>query len=227
MTNAKGVEAVEKALLIVDLFGSGQTELSLADIAKATGLYKSTILRLIVSLERFGYVVRTETGRYRLGSTVWRLGNSYREGFNLADIIEPELKALSDATLETASYFIREGENRICLFRNEPDRAIRHSLVVGAKVPVDRGASGKVLRAYTEPPSDEATAIREAGFAVSMGERDPEVAAVSVPVLTRSGKLLGALAISGLITRFDQERSIELAKLLKESRDRLSDKIAF
>lgn len=227
MSSAKGVDAVERALSILDLFANGQSELSLADIAKGTGYYKSTILRLIVSLERFGYLVRTETGRYRLGSSLWRLGSCYRESFSLAEIIEPELKILSDTTHETASYFIREGDSRICMFRKEPDRAIRHALAVGANVPLNRGASGKILMAYSEPYADEGTAIREAGFASSAGERDPEVAAVSVPVLTPNGKLLGALAISGLITRFNPDRFAELASLLKQSRNRLSRQITY
>ena len=71
------VEAVDRALSILDAFHEGADELSLAALARATGLYKSTILRLLATLEGRGYVLRTQAGRYRLGAAVWRLGSLY------------------------------------------------------------------------------------------------------------------------------------------------------
>lgn len=226
MAEARGVDAVDRALQIMESFGPGARELSLADLARATGLYKSTILRLAASLERYGYVVRGESGRYRLGPTTWRLGATYRQGFDLAEVIRPELKLLSDATNETASFYIREGDSRICLYRSEPVRAIRHSIREGASMPLDRGASGKVLLAFSGRPDEGDPAIREQGFAVSLGERDPEVAAIAVPVRAGSGRLLGALAVSGLVTRFGEENHALLKAALFESRDRLSGQIS-
>lgn len=210
------MEAVDRALKLLECFAPGVQDLSLADFAKATGEYKSTILRLIVSLERFGYLIRGDDGRYRLGATVWRLGTSYRDSFDIIEIMRAELHHLSGISNETASYFIREGDNRICLLRSEPVRAIRHTLTVGARMPLTRGASGRVLLAFSGDPAPQSVAVRQAGFAASLGERDPEVAAVSVPILSSAGKLMGALAISGLVTRFDEKRrSILVEELLK------------
>ncbi|NEU36602.1 helix-turn-helix domain-containing protein, partial [bacterium LRH843] len=58
----KGVAAVERALAILDCFESDQESLPLKTIAQKTGLYKSTILRLCVSLESYGYLRRREDG---------------------------------------------------------------------------------------------------------------------------------------------------------------------
>jgi DNA-binding IclR family transcriptional regulator len=226
MSEAKGVEAVDRALNILACFTPDAPDLSLAEIARETGLYKSTILRLSVSLEKSGFVVRQENGRFRLGPATWRLGSAYRQGFDLSDIVRPELKQLSDATGETASYYIREGDARICLFRSEPLRAIRHSITEGASMPLDRGASGKVLRAFSGIGDEADPQIMADGFAVSLGERDPEVAAVSVPVCAPGGRLLGALAVSGLITRFGADRIPSLTQSLRDSQKRLVDKIS-
>jgi DNA-binding IclR family transcriptional regulator len=225
MADAKGVEAVERALQIMDCFGAGAQELALAEIARQTGQYKSTILRLAVSLERFGYLIRAENGRFRLGPAVWRLGSSYRHGFDLSDIMRPELKLLSDATNETASYYVREGNSRTCLFRSEPARAIRHSITEGVTTPLDRGASGKILLAYSQPDDPAYQDIRAAGYAISLGERDPEVAAASVPVLAEDGRLLGAIAVSGLVTRFTDEHCPLLVSALRACQKRLADQI--
>ncbi|RTL67516.1 MAG: IclR family transcriptional regulator, partial [Hyphomicrobiales bacterium] len=61
------VESVERALTILDAFGDGTPRLALGELAARTGLYRSTILRLAASLERFGYLNRDEDGAFRLG----------------------------------------------------------------------------------------------------------------------------------------------------------------
>jgi DNA-binding IclR family transcriptional regulator len=223
MTESKGVEAVDRALQILDSFKGGAGDLSLAELSKATGQYKSTILRMVASLERFGYIVRGDNGRYRLGPTTWQLGSIYSQSFDLAQVIRPELKLLSDATNETASFYIREGGRRVCLFRSEPARAIRHSISEGANMPLDRGASGKVLLAFSKSDGEGDGAIRTQGFASSFGERDPEVAAIAVPIRAASGELLGALSVSGLITRFGEDRQAELRDALFRSQKRISE----
>lgn len=226
MPETKGVDAVDRALSILDCFGPETQTLSLADIARATGLYKSTILRLASSLEGFGYVTRGEDGRFRLGPTTWRLGATYRLGFDLNAVMRPELKLLADSTQETASYYIREGASRICLFRAEPPRSIRHSIVEGIPMPVELGASGKVLLAFSCDSTEGLDAIRTEGHAVSRGERDPEVAAVAVPLRSRSGRFLGALSVSGLVTRFTDDRIPDLLTALRASQASLASQIS-
>jgi len=225
LTQARGVDAVDRALNLLECFTSGAKDRSLADLAKATGEHKSTILRMIVSLERFGYLIRGEDGRYRLGASVWRLGIRYRDSFDIAEFLRPELHDLAGMSNETASYYIREGDSRVCLLRSEPARAIRHTLTVGARMPLTLGASGRVLLAFSGDPSPHSAAVRDAGFAISLGERDPEVAAVAVPILSGSGTMMGALAISGLVTRFDKERQATLIAELFKCQKRLRNRV--
>ena len=92
------VEAVERALAVLDAFQADRTEMTLADIAAATGFYKSTILRLAGSLERSGYLVRAENGVFRLGPAERRLGSIYRAGFVLGEAVRPQLCRLVEAT---------------------------------------------------------------------------------------------------------------------------------
>ncbi|HQD16111.1 MAG TPA: helix-turn-helix domain-containing protein, partial [Ottowia sp.] len=77
MATEKGVEAVERALSLLDAIpGSGKPSLSLHELSLATGFYKSTILRLTVSLERFGYLRRRDDGRFELGPACARLAQT-------------------------------------------------------------------------------------------------------------------------------------------------------
>ena len=65
------------------------------------------------------------------------------------------------------------------------------------------------------------SAIRDKGFALSLGERDPDIAAVALPLLDRQGGLRGALAVSGLIARFDARRRDAALGALRDSAGRL------
>lgn len=209
------VEAVERALTILDSFSEEDDGLTLAELATRTGFYKSTILRLNRSLERFGYLIRSPDGTFRLGPALWRLGSLYRREFDLGERVRPVLRRLRDATGETASFYIRDGDVRVCLYRINSNRAIRHHLDEGVHLPLDRGAAGRLLLAYSGEPGPRHDRLRSAGFAISLGERDPEIASVAVPVLTPGGKIRGALTISGLITRFDEDVQEKYVILLK------------
>ncbi|HXP96670.1 MAG TPA: helix-turn-helix domain-containing protein [Telmatospirillum sp.] len=95
MTSApEGVDAVDRALSILKAFDEGCTEMRLADLSKKTGFYKSTILRLAISLENAGFLWRDDGGIFRLGPELWRLGSLYRRGFDLGRYIRPVLKRL-------------------------------------------------------------------------------------------------------------------------------------
>jgi DNA-binding IclR family transcriptional regulator len=220
MSNDK-VEAVERALAVLNAFGADRPRMTLGELAAATGFYKSTILRLAASLERFGYLIREDNGVFRLGPTLWRLGSIYRAGFNLGGVIRPELHRLVEATGETASFYIRQSESRVCLFRHNSPHAARHHLDEGAELPLNAGASAHVLIAYTDGKGSKARTVEQRGYCVSLGERDPQVAAVAVPVFDLAGQFRGALAVSGLTGRFrEQERRAALAQL-SASADRL------
>ena len=69
----------------------GAQPLTLADLARATGYYKSTLLRLIASLERSGLVVRRADQRYSLGPMAFRLGRAFEATFHLKESVLPVL----------------------------------------------------------------------------------------------------------------------------------------
>lgn len=212
------VESVERALSILECFREGAAELTLAALARETGLYKSTILRLLSSLERFGYVSRTPAGSYRLGASVWRLGAVYRSGYDLGEHIRPELRRLVDATGESASFYVREGSSRVCLYRLNSPKPVRHHIEEGTRLPLEGGASALVILAWSGEGHED---VRDRGYARSLGVRDRDAAAIAVPVFDLSGLFHGALSVSGLITRLDDGAVERALAALQEGADRL------
>lgn len=197
-----GVDAVGRALAILKAFGAERTAMTLTEIADATDLYKSTVLRLAASLEADGFLVRGSDRLFRPGPELWRLGALYQRGLDLGEVIRPALRRLVEATGETASFYVADGDERICLYRVNSPRSVRHHLEEGQRLPIDRGAAGRVLTAYRESSDPAGKKIRDRGFYVSIGERDPEVAAAAVPLVDVHGKLRGALSLSAIRTRF-------------------------
>ncbi|XIA67608.1 IclR family transcriptional regulator [Bradyrhizobium sp. TZ2] len=210
-----GVDAVGRALAILKAFGPERAAMTLTEIAEATDLYKSTVLRLAASLEADGFLMRGTDRLFRLGPELWRLGALYQSGLDLGDLIKPSLHRLVEATGETASFYIADGDERICLYRVNSPRSVRHHLEEGQRLPIDRGAASRVLTAYRDPASADGKKIRDRGFYVSVGERDPEVAAAAVPVIDVHGKLRGALSVSAIRTRFDADARKSAIEVLR------------
>ena len=214
-----GVAAVNRALLILDAFRQTSGVLSLKEIAEATGLYKSTVLRLLESLEGFGYIRRLDTGSYHLGPKLAELAAVYRESFNLQSYVMPVLETVVAEIDESATFYVAEGEARVCLFRVETPQLIRDHIRVGDTLPL-KGASGKALIAFAnglESPADA-----DALIFTSAGERHPDMAAVAAPVFGVGGKLVGALHASGPKTRFTAKAVKQISRVIQREAIQLS-----
>ena len=223
MATEKGVDAVERALTLLDAFtSSSKRTLSLHELSLATGFYKSTILRLIVSLERFGYLRRREEdGRFELGPACARLASARGAQIDQSELLQTAIKALARESGETATLYVRDGDERVCLLRENSSQSIRHHVDVGDRLPMSRGAAGLVLLACAGEPGEQFERIRADGLALSLGDRDPDAAAISAPLYDVNDHLIGALAISGLRSRFTSEAIQRFRDILLKSIARL------
>ena len=133
-----GVAAVNRALSILDAFTEDASMLTLAQLSQRTGLYKSTILRLMQSLESYGYIHKLASGLYMLGPSPIRLAAIATKALHPAELVMPVLRELVQATSESASFYVRSGAMRLCSFRVDSPRAVRDHVQVGALLPVPR-----------------------------------------------------------------------------------------
>jgi len=92
--SSPGVAAVDRALTILAAFEGESEAMTLAALARRTGLYKSTLLRLMTSLQQFGYLLQLRDGRYQLGPMPFRLGAVYQRANRLHDRVVPVLRQL-------------------------------------------------------------------------------------------------------------------------------------
>ncbi len=217
----EGVAAADRALLLLTAFRRGDGALSLAELSARTGLVKSTIMRLAVSLEQHGLMVRLADGNYQLDAEVLRLATIYQESFKLETFVLPVLEELVARLNETASFYVRRGEQRLCLFRVESPHLLRLHIREGDMLPLEASATSQVLRIFsTQPVPDYAATIELPIY--TAGLVDAHTASLSTPVFGSDGKLAGALTISGPTTRLTAKRAEAIKDIVKAAGDALT-----
>jgi DNA-binding IclR family transcriptional regulator len=200
-----GVSAVNRALTALLAFGDAPNGLMLAQVSEATGLNMSTLLRLFESLEMFQFIKRLPDGRYVLGPATFHLGMMYRESFQLREYAMPALSRLSAETGETAAFYVRDGNERVCLYRVFAQRAVHTNVREGDRFPLDAGAAGRVLLAFSGTRGGDYDKVAEQGHAVSIAERDPESAAIACPVFGVGRAIVGAVSLGVPRYRFNKK----------------------
>lgn len=225
MRDEGGVAAVDRALTLLDAFTEEDQSLTLTELSKRVGFYKSTTLRLAESLERFGYLRRLENGAFRLGPKPLFLGSLYQKHFKTVDFVPSVLRKIVDELQESASFFIRDDHQRVCLHRVDSPRAIRDAIHEGARLPLTVGASAHVILAFNGLSGAKYDRIREQLFAISLGERDPESAAVAAPVFVVQQQLLGAISLSGPKYRFEKANTKKIVEVLHQHCKALSESL--
>lgn len=216
----QGVASADRLLTVLTAFKRGDDALELTELAQRTNLVKSTIMRLCVSLERFGLIERIADGRYRLGTEVARLGSVYLQSFALEAHVMPALERLVATSGETGSFYIRRGDQRLCLFRVDSPYPLRMHVRPGDLRPMDQSAIAQVLRLFD--PSNTAKAQKTKVPIFSSGVTDPHVASMATPVFGAGGRLLGALAVTGPVSRLTRERAAQISKTLLSAGEALT-----
>ncbi|MCM2292640.1 IclR family transcriptional regulator [Allorhizobium sp. BGMRC 0089] len=211
-SSVKGVAAADRLLTVLTAFQRGDDALELAELTKRTGLVKTTIMRMCVSLQSFGLVERMPDGRYRLGTEIARLGSAYLQSYALESEVTPVLEKLVTISGETASFYIRRGDQRLCLFRHDSPSPLRMHVRPGDLRPMDGSSIAQVLRRFEVEGRDLAT-LEEVPI-YSNGVTDPHVASMATPVFGAGQRLLGALAISGPASRLTAETAGEVRERL-------------
>ncbi|MEM8956507.1 MAG: IclR family transcriptional regulator [Pseudomonadota bacterium] len=217
---ANRTESVERAMSILNAFSTQTPTMSLAELAEETGLHKSTILRITNSMAIYGFVQRDEAGRFSLGPSVWRLGLIFRRDFKSREHVAPALRILAEATGETASYYVRTGDERVCLYRENSPNLLQFHVEEGMRLKLSTGASGLVLRYFSGEDVGDLGKFNEHGTVSSVGETNPNISSIATPVFSANRELMGALTVSGLINRFDAQartRAIPLLESLARS----------
>ena len=210
------LKSLEKSLDVLDLFVECNVGMALKEIAAQTELNTSTAFRIVNTLERRQYLTRNEESKqYRLGPKSLALGYSSHWTENIVTLAKPYLRKLQREFNETASIYIAEGDNRICLDHVESTHSLRRVISLGESLPIYKGAAGKVLVAWSNEKEQkrisseygnltesELSMIRHNGYAVTQDESEHGLFALAVPVFNFEERVVASLTIAGPSMRF-------------------------
>jgi DNA-binding IclR family transcriptional regulator len=219
-----GMRTVQRAIDILGLFDEGRPALSVREIVSASGLPKTTVLRLLGTLRRGGLLWVDEHGRYLAGPALLRWSRLAEQAWRLPPAAGVILRDLAAEHKETVHLYVRRDTHRVCIGQEEGPQTLRQVVRVGDELPLWAGGVAKALlldapeallrRVAETSPYGTAhletlrTWIEEAraqGYATSHGDREEGLSAVAVPVPGRGGRV-AAVAFGGPSTRFTDER---------------------
>ncbi len=237
------VQALERAERLIDLVARHHpTGITLARLAPAVGLHRSTAFSLLSSLVALGLLEGPAHGRgYRLGTKHLARGLAVQRGLGLMTCAGDALRALCRATGETVNLAIPQHDTALIVESVEGTHAIRATGYVGAASPYHATACGKAILAFLpelecaallEAPlhaftphtlTDRAALradlarIRSVGWAVDLEEHEPGGVCVARPVTDPAGRVCGAISIAGIVQRMTDAARLRAAGLLRSA----------
>jgi IclR family acetate operon transcriptional repressor len=221
--NNPAVGSVARAIALLDAVAESDGEARVGELARRIGVNPSTVSRLLSTLEAGGLVERTSGGPYRLGLKLVALSDRVLAQLDVRERARPWLTWLVQETGETATLSVPGGGQAITVdFVPSPSSVVSLARL-GRPSVAHATAAGKVMlalgpgagsggdleltafteRTITDPAvlHDELERVRSEGVAEAIGEREPDLNALAVPVIGRGGELVAILGLQGPAAR--------------------------
>ncbi len=246
------VGVISKVLKILEALQGSGSGLGLKAICDATGIHKSTAHRFLKHLEREGYLICTEAGAYLIGPRLSQMTARVNPQANLQTVARPVLWELWKSTQETVNLAVLDQNTVLYVEVMESPHEFRLSSRVGARRPLHATALGKVLAAFlpddvkdsilstiTFQPFTQKTImnmvqlrrelqkIQRQGYALDDEEAVPGARCVSAPILDSRGAAVGAVSVSGPVTRLSLGQVATLADAVTSAARSISAAMGF
>lgn len=247
------IQALDRALKILDLFDEYTTELKITEISARMELHKSTVHSLLKTLMMHGYMNQdSETGRYKLGLKLLEKGQLMLQSLDIRTAARKHLVALSEQTGQTTHLVILDGKEGVYLDKVEGEKAaIRYSRI-GRRISLHSSAVGKILAAYrTKDEIDtllrdyqfskitdatitgndafvnELNLVKDQGYSIDNQENEPGVRCAAAPIFEHNGSIVAAISLSTLVSTVDDSLFKAYIALLQKEAEAISLTLGF
>jgi len=201
--------ALEKAFNVLELLAKEKKGLTLSEIAAGIGLSLAEIFRIIVVMERRGWLRKSDGDRYTVTPHVLHLAFRATLAEELSAIAIPPMRELCAVTDQSCHLVIRNGEKGLVITRQQNPGPYGFHVRVGAEIELESTCSGHVLMAFgtddiapnrISAASDESfaatlNAVRERGYERMESARTLGVTDISYPIFDLHGDILAALTV--------------------------------
>lgn len=244
---ADSIKSVEKLIRILNCFSLDKKEWSIKELHEETGYNKSTIYRLLSTLEQHGYMEQNPVNqKYYLGFRFFHLGSIVQNSMDLRQAALPVMKRLAEETKETIELNIIDQNQRICIDKVDSPETVRNFVRVGERNPLHLGGSGKILLAHLERETQrnilrqygldeekqtkilhDLDEIRKDGVVVTRGERVPGSFAIAVPIWDHTGQVVAGLTMAGPIQRLSDALLNDTIAKVKQAGLEISERLGY
>jgi len=226
------VPGLHRGLKILEILGASEAPMSLSDIARAMELSRSSAFRLVYTLRQMEFIREAEQANtFTLGARVLNLGFAYLNQQPIADIARPILADLRDETGVSTHLSVLEGDDVLYLVSHQARTGYVSNMRTGTRTQAYASAIGWCLlgglsdtdlgkfaarqawQSFTEhTPTDgpslsaRVVGVRNTGFVISRGFREPGGSSVAVPVFDNAGSIVACVNLSGPDSGFDFDR---------------------
>jgi IclR family pca regulon transcriptional regulator len=223
------IQSLERGLSVLLAFDDRHTRPTLAELATETGLSRPAVRRILLTLQRLGYV-RADGSRWVLTPRVLTIGQRYFASNALVEIAQPYLLSLAEETQESASLATLDGGEVVYIARVPVRRIMSINVAVGTRVPAHATSMGQVLLAWQDRAAidthldgtelarytdrtittreellDALGQVRTLGYSIVDQELETGLISASVPIRDHTGQVVAALASSTSSGRSDAE----------------------
>jgi DNA-binding IclR family transcriptional regulator len=227
------VQAVDRALRILESFEDGAEARGVSELATRLGVHRSTASRLVATLEAHDFLERVPGSEvFRLGPRLGRLGLRASKHRDVAELAERAMSRLASQTGETVTLAVRDGDETITIAQVDARYVVGVKNWIGRRTPLHCTSDGKVLLAFGNgklPPgplqaltrrtitskadlSRQLDEVREQGWAAALGEFEDGLHGVAAPIVDRTGRCRAAVSVSGPSYRVPAESLSGLAR---------------
>jgi IclR family transcriptional regulator, acetate operon repressor len=238
MAQPRQVMAARRALDVLGAFSAERPQWSVTEMSQHLGVHKSTMSRLLTTMEAAGFVRRApNNGHYALGPRLLEMAALVLSRLDVRTVARPWLEELSRASQETVNLAVWDHDEAVNVDQVASTQPILYMGWIGRRTPAHASSTGKALLAY-QPPEvidrvlsrplhaftratvtdaarlrQELRWIRECGYAIAEDEFQDGVTAVAAAILTR-GLAAGVVSISAPTYRTTRQRKGQFVQLL-------------
>ena len=237
----QSVRAVDRALDILLCFTREEPTRSLTQIAEAVHMSKTTVYRLLTTLEIKRFINRDKiTGMYRLGFRLVEMASLALQDMELRRWVQPYLKSLSTQYGETVDLSVLDGSHVMYLEVIESQQRVKLAAATGQRLPAYFTASGKALLAFAPEEQvrkilaenitehngetdltisramEDLGKVAERGYSISEQEYEEQINAVAAPIFDADNCAVASIAIVGPSFRLSRERLPELGESIRK-----------
>lgn len=248
------VQSVIRAFDILGAFTVDRPVLGVSEIASLIRLNRTTVHRLLTTLEGCGVVQRVpESQKYTIGTQIVRLANVFFHQSDVRSVGLPVITSLRDATGHTAALHLRDEHDRITIAQAESRQDLRVTYPdMGKPIPLHIGAPGKAILAHLRPEEieryletvaltpmlqgsvidemafrDELAQIRANGYSATSQERRLGVRSIAAPIYSATGAVIASVNVSAPLQRLTEEEVAGVSGLVVRAGRTISSQLGY